>query len=228
MFSVAVSVPYNSQTNTYDISQVLATGEQVRDTILRCDVFTGTRVIAATVLRWPDVLSQCPGQRVQWPHVLKQCPPEVQTWADVDRQEKTSRCREAVREGMADHAEYRTLQQLHTLLKNRHKDDLLLFYVLSSPCGKRCRSETDRWNILDGINQILNWTKYAVVFSNIFQPRSGEKIPEKALRESLERLGSYRGPLGSVGLSNIFRCSGGRCSSCSTNNQVTPYCYSDS
>lgn len=220
MFSVAVSIPYNRQLNMYDMSQVPDTGQAVRAAILSCDVYRGTRVVAATVLRWPNVLDQCPTARVPWPRLLRDCGRTSMTWAEVK-----NRCPDKVRDGRADHAEYRTLQHLNTLVSNLNRADLLLFYVLASPCTKRCTG-TGPLSILDMINPILNWNNYAVVFSNIFQPRSGPRISDKELQGSLERLGAHRGSLGSIGLSNIFRCSPTQCTSCSHGGQVSRYCYS--
>ncbi|KAG7234474.1 hypothetical protein INR49_004763 [Caranx melampygus] len=137
MFSLAVSIPYNSDSRSYDLSQVTDTSDAVKSSIQNCELYTSTRVVAATVLKWPDVLTQCPNERVLWPEVLRRCPTGVTTWAQVRDQ-----CQNAVREGRADHAEYRTLQGFNTLLNNRNSDDLLLFYVLSSPCDKKCTSET--------------------------------------------------------------------------------------
>lgn len=224
MFSLAVSIPYNSDTNTYDISEVTDTGDQVKTTILNCDVYTSRTMVAATVLRWPNVLKQCPEGRVKWRNVLNKCPKTVKTWADVE-----SQCPEAVFEGKADHAEYRVLQQFNTLVKNLNKQDLLLFYVLASPCDTKCTNELNPSNILQLINQIRNWNNYAVVFSDVFKPRNGKSIPENDLRGSLERLGRYEGLLGSVGLNNIFRCKGSpvQCRSCSNNGEVAQYCFSD-
>lgn len=224
MFSLAVTIPYDSESQMYDTSQVTDTADDVRDEILKCEVYTGRRVVAATVLRWPDVVDQCPNGRVQWRHVLTNCGQTSMTWGDVKQQ-----CPSAVREGTADHAEYRTLQHLNTLVENLNENDLLLFYVLSSPCVKRCTSESSHWNILNSINQILKWKNYAVVFSKVFKPRKGAPIPEQELRGALERLGTHRGSLGSIGLSNIFRCDGQpavQCTSCSNGNQVARYCVS--
>ncbi|XP_023254881.1 uncharacterized protein LOC111649339 [Seriola lalandi dorsalis] len=219
MFSLAVSIPYNSVSRSYDLNQVPDTSEAVKNRIQDCNLYIGTRVVAATVLRWPDVLTQCPNGPVQWPNVLRQCPAGVRTWNQVK-----SLCPQTIRDGRADHAEYRTLQGLNTLLTNRGSNDLLLFYVLSSPCDKRCTSETSRWNILDSIQRITSWNNRAVVFSNVFKPGGTTILPENDLRGALERLGNR------VGLQNIFRCRrrpGMQCTSCSTNGQVTPYCYSD-
>lgn len=223
MFSVAVGIPYNQKRKTYDMNQVSDTGDAVRETILRCQVYSGTHVVAATVLRWPNVLEQCPNEPVQWRDVLELYGQSSMKWADITKPYK-------IRDGQADHAEYRTLQRFNTLLEKSNKNDFLLFYVLASPCDKRCTSETSRWSILKHINQIVKWNKYAVVFSNIFQPRSGPRIPEGELRESLVRLGRSGTQLKSIGLENIFRCDGQnavRCTSCSSGNTVTPYCYSE-
>ncbi|XP_040891691.1 uncharacterized protein LOC121180385 [Toxotes jaculatrix] len=220
MFSVAVSVPYDPKSKMYDINLVPDSGEQVRNEILNCNVYKSRRVVAATVLRWPNVVSQCPQANVQWPDVLRKCPKGVKTWADV----KTS-CPRAVNEGKADHAEFRTLQQLNTLVHS--ENDFLLFYVLASPCEGRCTNERNPLNILNKITEIKNWRNYAVVFSNIFKPREGGAIPEENLRESLARLGTK------IGLNRIYRCNEQgpnklvQCTSCSDGEQVTRYCYSD-
>ncbi|XP_054460408.1 uncharacterized protein LOC129095850 [Anoplopoma fimbria] len=219
MFSLAVSIPYNGK--EYDISQVIASDppEELQKTILRCEVYRGTRVVAATLLKWPDVLEQCPDERVQWPPVLEKCQQTSMTWAEVK-----NRCPNAVKKGTADHAEYRTLQAFNTLTNNLDKNDFLLFYVLSSPCDQRCTSESNTLNILDSINKIKNWNNYAVVFSKVFKPRGGAAIPTENLKGSLERLGSP------IGLKNIYRCYGQnsvQCTSCSSGNQVTPNCYTD-
>lgn len=233
MFSVAVIIPFNKDTQTHDIDLVSDDGDAVRTSILNCDVYAGTHVVAATVLRWDNVLDQCPNARVPagawpWDSVLKACRRTSMTWLDVKNE-----CPNSVKVGQADHAEFRTLKRFKTFVtelsnrKNLNRNDLLLFYVQSSPCPSRCTREpvsgrTDL-SILSLIGQITNWNNYAVVFSKVFQPRSGPKIPEPKLRDSLERLGR------NIGLGNIFRCDGQqtRCTSCLSDNQVTPYCYSE-
>ncbi|XP_068583177.1 uncharacterized protein [Cebidichthys violaceus] len=224
MFSLAVSIPYNNNKKMYDVSQVIDSADDVKNLILRCEVYRGTRVVAATVLRWPNVLDQCPNERVKWPDVLKTCGRSSMTWAEVKRD-----CPHAVHDGKADHAENRTLQNFDTLTNNRNQNDFLLFYVLASPCGERCTNQGNPRNILNGINEIKRWNNYAVVFSDVFQPRSGEPVPEENLIRALEQLGTYDGPLGPIGLKYIFRCDGSRCSSCSMGDTgtVTRFCYTD-
>nr|XP_046231702.1 uncharacterized protein LOC124051938 [Scatophagus argus] len=227
MFSLAVTIPYNKVSKRYDMSQVTDSGDVVRRRILNCEVYTSTRVVAATVLRWPNVLDQCPDGDVQWPELLPPCKKPIKTWADVQ-----STCPNAIREGKADHAEYRVLRHFNILVNSLSQNDLLLFYILASPCDKRCASENESHplNILNSINRIKRWNNYAVVFSNVFQPRGGQPIPEAELRGALERLGNHRGPLGPIGLNNIFRCNrqnGMQCQSCSSGGQVAPYCISD-
>ncbi|KAM8771998.1 uncharacterized protein AB9X84_006680 [Acanthopagrus schlegelii] len=221
MFSLAVTIPYDEDTKKYDISQ-LDDGSSVTGKILNCEVYTSPRVVAATVLKWPEVLKQCPDGPVQWPDVVTKCP-GVNTWADVKNQ-----CPGVVKgelKGRADHAEYRTLQRINTLDSKDYKSHLLLFYVLASPCDQRCTNEENNLNILESIQDIKNWSNYAVVFSNIFKPRSGHVIPTERLQGALERLG------GSIGLHNIFRCNkqdgSMHCTSCSSDNQVAHSCVSD-
>ncbi|XP_027138383.1 uncharacterized protein LOC113746539 [Larimichthys crocea] len=232
MFSLAVSIPYDEKSKKYDISQVFNTdpADTVKKTILKCEVYKGTRMVAATVLRWPDVLDQCPNEPVQWDDVLKECR-NIKTWSHLDdtltllkdkgrkKSRSEKRCFDTVKEGRADHAEYRTLQAFNTLVDRKNKNDLLLFYVLASPCSQRCTGITKKWSILENIKKIMKWKNYALVFSNVFKPRDGTPIPEKDSRGALERLGE------SIGLKNIFRCDKDKCTSCSSGNQVTRECY---
>lgn len=222
MFSLVVSVPYNTQTQLHDVQGVTDDLETVRDTTLQCDVYVGQRVVAATVLRWPNVLRQCPGGRVQWPGLVERCIPLPQTWVEVKRNCPP----DTIRDGYADHAEYRTLQNINRLVQNHNKDrkDLLVFYVLASPCDKRCTSQNSQWSILESIKFIKKWNSYAVVFTDIFQPRNGAQIPDEEQRGALERLGK------SVGLANIFRCYQQegimQCINCSTKSgEVDCRCY---
>ncbi|XP_051241474.1 uncharacterized protein LOC127355047 isoform X4 [Dicentrarchus labrax] len=226
MFSLAVTVPYNRESSKYDTDRLTDSAVDVRNTIVDCDVYTGTRMVAATVLRWDNVLDQCPDRPVQWKDVLRKCRRRSMTWAELDKMRQDRRteeqCRTAVWEGRADHAEYRTLQHFNNLVNNRNENDLLLFYVLAAPCDQKCASN-GRFGILESIKEIKKWKNYAVVFSNVFRPRDGEPIPE-GNRMALEKLGN------SVGLSNIFRCNiedTPECRSCSAGNKVDPYCFAD-
>uniref|UniRef100_A0A7N9ANK3 Uncharacterized protein n=1 Tax=Mastacembelus armatus TaxID=205130 RepID=A0A7N9ANK3_9TELE len=173
-----------------------------------CAVYEGQRVVAATVLRWPEVVKQCPTALVPWTDVLEKCCRQSMTWADVK-----NNCPEAVSKGRADHAEYRTLQRLSTLVSKRNENDLLVFYVYASPCAGRCANESDDRNILGLIPSVKKWDNYAFVFS------------KPHLHDTAESVG------GSIGLGNIFRCDGSagsiECTSCSTGGDVTQYCYKD-
>lgn len=225
---MAVSVPYNKDTKRYDMSGVLDSPEAARNTTLGCEVYVGKRVVAATVLRWPNVLEQCPNGQVSWPRLLKECRRKSMTWAEVKKV-----CPNKTRDGEADHAEYRTLENFHVLVSKLKKfscNDLLVFYVLASPCGQRCTNKTSYRNILDRINAILKCNNYAFVFTDIFQPRKGGPISEADLQKALMQLATHKGLLGSLGLSNIFRCKVGgamQCTSCSNSGVVDRHCYSD-
>lgn len=227
MFSLVVSVPKDKKKAQYDVNTVNDVAETVKNKILQCDVYVGERVVAATVLKWPNVLNQCPGGLVQWPNFLKKCRSTARTWADVKEKCPPG----TIRAGTADHAEYRTLQNIGTLVsKHRGSDDLLVFYVLASLCDKRCTNQSNDRNILESIRSIRKWKNYAVVFTNVFQPRNGAKISEQELLEALKRLGN------SVGLDNIFRCYKDndknimQCINCSNSNAgnqvVDRRCYS--
>ncbi|XP_026158686.1 uncharacterized protein LOC113127950 [Mastacembelus armatus] len=221
MFSVAVAVPFNSQTQRFDMNLVCDDGQTVRDSITQnCDVYEGQRVVAATVLRWPDVSDQCPNAGVQWTDVLRRCGKQSMTWAEVQ-----NNCPGAVSNGRADHSEYRTLRSFNTLVSKRNENDLLVFYVYASPCGNRCANPDDTRNILNLIRSIKGWKNYVFVFSKVFKPRDGSTIPDSDLKEAVSQVG------GSIGLGNIFRCDGSagsiECTSCSTGGDVTQYCYKD-
>ncbi|XP_030005272.1 uncharacterized protein LOC115429718 [Sphaeramia orbicularis] len=224
MFSLAVSIPYDYTVNLNAVYES-DPGDEVKTTILNCDVYTGRRVVAATVLKWPNVLTQCPNGRVQWLDVVEKCRPEqVKTWDDVRRM-----CPDKVYDGRADHAEYRTLENFNNLVNSHNRNDLLLFYVHASSCPLKCIFGNERVNILDRINPIRNWSNYAFVFSQVFKPRFGEPIPEEKLRQALLHLGTYSGRRGPIGLDNIFLCDKvqGRmqCTCCSSGGEVTPLCY---
>lgn len=222
MFGLAVSVPYNTQTQTFDVSQLDDAIEVKQVMIKRCEVFAGSRVVGATLLRWPDVLKQCPDGQVPWPDVLKKCGRTSMTWTDV---RSLNRCDGAVYDNKAEHAEPRILQKFNALLNSRNTHDLLLFYVLSSPCDQRCTNEEHEENILSSLKQIKTWSNHALVFSNVFK-HYGKELPENELKKSLRRLGD------AIGLQNIFRCkvqNPMRCRRCSTSNngEIERFCYLD-
>ncbi|XP_026158868.1 uncharacterized protein LOC113128040 [Mastacembelus armatus] len=218
MFSVAVAVPFNSQTQRFDMTLVPDDGQTVRNSILQnCAVYEGQRVVAATVLRWPEVVKQCPTALVPWTDVLEKCCRQSMTWADVK-----NNCPEAVSKGRADHAEYRTLQRLSTLVSKRNENDLLVFYVYASPCAGRCANESDDRNILGLIPSVKKWDNYAFVFSKPHLHDTAESV-----KEALTKFGNL------IGLSNISRCDRSsssdqmECTSCSQGNNVAGYCVSD-
>ncbi|XP_043970955.1 uncharacterized protein LOC122830001 [Gambusia affinis] len=214
MFSLVVRIPFNGKTTKYDISQVSDAASTVKKTILDCEVYTGTNIVAATVLRWPDVVSQCPNGRVQW-----RTRSQARTWLEAYRQNP-----ELFTDGTADHAEYRILQKLQSW-PNIHNmgQDLLLFYVYASPCTTRCTNSDNRYNILSLLTSYVKFNM-VFVFSKVHQPRNAN-IPEENLREGLMSLG------GKIGLQRIFRCDkvNGRmkCANCNDNGNVAGWCYDD-
>ncbi|XP_038568667.1 uncharacterized protein LOC119898593 [Micropterus salmoides] len=129
--------------------------------------------------------------------------------------------------GGAEHAESRVVDHLdHLFNSNANDHDWLLFYVYASPCVEKCSSNRHRESILQRLNHIRQWDNYAVVFSTIFIPRTGQPNTDRQRSAALQRIGS------SVGLDNIFRCARQdrwmQCTSCSVGGQVAPYCVSDS
>lgn len=163
MFSMAVSISYNKNTAGYDISTVTDNTQTVTNQIQACNVYVGEKVVAATVLKWPDVLQQCPRRWVQWPNFFKNRT-VPQTW-----EEANNRFPNAIRVGTADHADYRILNNIRTLV-SKHRtgsNDLMVFYVLASLCGSRCTNTGSTWNILESIKSIKKWNNYAVVFTHI-------------------------------------------------------------
>ncbi|KAK9540835.1 hypothetical protein VZT92_003259 [Zoarces viviparus] len=220
MFSLAVSIRYDKKNKKYDISQVIKDDPpvKVRNSMESCKVYKGQRVVAATLLKWPNVLYQCPGEAVDRRLVKTTCATNDKTWDDLNKV-----CPGGVTATGADHAEYRVLQNFDTL-QNRNKNDFMLFYVLASPCDAKCTNNDHKSNILKDIKQIQQWKNYAFVFSDVFQPRNVDtKRNGDTKRNALQRLGT------SIGLENIFRCKGKRCSSCSNvdTEKVTPFCYTD-
>ncbi|XP_027875115.1 uncharacterized protein LOC114145655 [Xiphophorus couchianus] len=214
MFSLVARIPFNSETNQYDISQVTDDANNVKDTIVGCEVYTGTNILAATVLRWPDVVAQCPDGRVQWP-----IRSQATTWADAYCQNARS-----FNEGRAEHAEYRILQNLHTWLNNQNMgQDLLLFYAFASPCTRTCTNRDSDYNILSPLTGYVEFN-IVFVFSKVHQPRNVIMSPD-VLQDALKNLG------GTIGLDRIFRCDrvNGRikCVNCNDNENVAGWCYDD-
>ncbi|XP_047445289.1 uncharacterized protein LOC125010588 [Mugil cephalus] len=126
------------------------------------------------------------------------------------------------------HAKYRVLTNCDALLNRKYdtEHDLLLFFVLGSPCYHKCTNENDPKNIIKYLKLIKRWKHYAFVFS--YTPNSKNpklSVNEDQLREALEKLGN------TLGLQNIFHCvklkDHMQCRSCSHNNQVAQYCVSD-
>lgn len=231
MFSVAVSVPLSK--DKFDMSKVTDDGEAARTKIVNCDVYIGDRVVAATVLRWPNVRYQCPEEPVQW-NVPKKCNGnKIKTWADIATFCDTKYIEENLYP-QAAHAESRTLDYFkeNDKIRKNSKDDLMVFYVRDSPCDETCTNPGNTRNILSKIQAIKNWKNYVVVFSNIFRPDNNNNNPNRVneLRGSLERLGGAIADQVSNGLQHIFRCyrqSEMKCLICNTNGAVAHKCVSD-
>ncbi|KAK9540834.1 hypothetical protein VZT92_003258 [Zoarces viviparus] len=220
MFSVAVNIPFtDKKEDVYGFSQVIKDDppETVRDWMESCKVYKGQRVVAATLLKWPNVLRLCPNEPVQWSIVKKNCKKQEMTWAAMETECPGVVC-------ITDHAEYRVLKNFATLTKNRKDNDVLLFFVRDSPCGTKCADKDHPENILGEIAKWNNkWKNYAFVFSYVFK-LEGQPLPDKELIEALKNLGSV------IGLENIYRCNGDRCSRCFSEkaaDNVTKFCYSD-
>ncbi|XP_061840587.1 uncharacterized protein [Nerophis lumbriciformis] len=213
MFSVAVSVPLGSN-GQYDVAAIPDPGENIKNAILKCRVYEDEHVVAATLLRWPDVLTMCPKEKVPWKDVLRKCGRSSMTWQEVGEN--------CVKGARADHAEYRVLKTFEAWAADKKKTGLMLLYVFASPCTSRCTHENSGLSILKLVENIALWPQHAVVFSKVFQPKGKDPVKVNQLKGGLSNLGRH---LGSGGLGNIFRCDM-KCVSCSGGGgQVTPYCY---
>lgn len=237
-FTLAVSVPLNPTTRRYDVTQVTAAdnGQNVKDTLDRCEVYEGSRVMGASVLKWPDIKNrnQCHNTPIpnSWAFVRELCP-TVRTWGDL-REACTSSINKKLSKsenGAVDHAEYRVLNSFN-YFRNRlnsgqlNRNDLLVLYSSKAPCDGRCANPANtRWNIIDLIRGINDWQNHVLVFSDIFEPVS-TNIPqaqqETNRRTALTTLGTSIG-----GLGNIYRCRLNRCSRCSAQTGVANTCVSD-
>ncbi|KAL3066370.1 hypothetical protein OYC64_016345 [Pagothenia borchgrevinki] len=138
--------------------------------------------------------------------------------------------------GRVEHAESRVVDQLDALFTNQEENnqDMLLFYVYASPCVEHCLQTKPPGSILDRINKIRQWQSYAVVFSEVFQPRDqNDAVPYDKLRAALLLLGNHQGPRGQIGLDHVFRCKKSEgsglmeCISCANGNQVAHECISN-
>lgn len=176
----------------------------------RCQVYTGTRVVAATLLKYPDFKTQCPDELVSWDYVKEKCP-NVKKWSDFDKcsNNDITKLKKEV-DGLVQHAEYRVLQNFNTLVTRINaaskKTDLMLFYTFKSPCYGRCANSTNEFNILEKITNIKKWKNYAVVFSKIFEPNKIKQGTTEAellrdRREALLNIGNVMN-----GVNNIYRC----------------------
>ncbi|XP_057700714.1 uncharacterized protein LOC130921089 [Corythoichthys intestinalis] len=228
MFSMAVSVPPGADPGTYDLTKVSDLGQNVKNTILQCGIYAGDNVVAATLLRWPDVVQRCPRAEVPWQDVLKACRRKSMTWHEV-----AMICPGAVEGNRADHAEYRVLERFDSWADDKDKSGLLVLYVYTAPCESRCASERNVLSILKLLERIRDWKEYVLVFSKLLNVKTlwaGNSMPDKRLARALLNLGRH---LGRGGLGKIFRCdqpedantNAMECISCSTGGEVTPQCY---
>ncbi|XP_077379732.1 uncharacterized protein LOC144020288 [Festucalex cinctus] len=227
MFSLAVSVPPGAEPGSYDLNQVQ--DDNVRDTILRCQVYAGHNVVAATILRWPDVARDCPGAQVPWRDVLDACGRQSMTWGEV-----AAACPDKVADTRTDHAEYRVLERFHSWAQDKDKSGLLVFYAHAAPCEARCSSTRNHLSILQLLRRVGDWQEHVLVFSKLLVVKTlweGNTMPDSRLIRALRNLG---GALGDGGLAKIFRCDRPRernaamtCTSCSAGGQVTPKCYKE-
>lgn len=227
MFAVAVSIPRNAQKDGYVFEQVTAADppQNVRNAMDKCQVYTGTRVVAATLLKYPDFMKQCPNEPVTWDYVKNKCP-NVKKWFDFNlctNKEIKDLKREV--DGLVQHGEYRVLQNFNTLVnrmnKGLRKTDLMLFYIFKSPCYTRCASNHPHFSILNSIRSINNWNSYALVFSGIFVPGHTADTPaqlEQNRRTALTNLGN------AIGIENIYRCWDGHCTRCGGPGAVSNTC----
>ncbi|XP_057698497.1 uncharacterized protein LOC130919889 isoform X2 [Corythoichthys intestinalis] len=225
MFSLAVSIPYNKNLGKYDLNHVNL-DQKVRNAILHCEVYSNRNVVAATVLKWPDVLENCPNAVVPWVDDKKNFKEKPITWLDVN---KTNN--QAIKNHRADHAEYRVLKAFQHWSKNKDKSGLLLLYVYASPCTDQCTAEGNERSILKLVEGIKQWKEHAVVFSKVFEPKNSKfnSVSVGKRKDALFRLGSH---MVQNGLEKIFRCDKVKtymvCDSCSTEDDVTPRCYENS
>ncbi|XP_077460752.1 uncharacterized protein LOC144077128 isoform X1 [Stigmatopora argus] len=189
MFSLAVNIPCDPISNTYDPNRVNLDG--VKKALLDCEVDSNRDVVAATLLKWDNVLKYCPDALVPWEDVLINCKKDHITWRYVEKH-----CPEAVKDHAADHAEYRVLERFQSWAEGKDKSGLLLFYVYASPCTDQCTHKNHARSILSLVKAITGWEKHAMVFSKIFKPKNSRsnaftaekrKSPLKRRKSPLER-----------------------------------------
>ncbi|XP_029949357.1 uncharacterized protein LOC115389912 [Salarias fasciatus] len=132
--------------------------------------------------------------------------------------------------GQDIHAEYRVLQDINNLVNNNNIDfanDLLIFYVLGSPCYHRCTVPNGPDSIIPYLDAVKRWTNYAFVFTHVFKSKNPNlQTTDEQLETAVTNLGN------ALGLENIFRCKEDNnkkmvCNSCSQNQKVARYCISD-
>uniref|UniRef100_A0AAV2LQU7 Uncharacterized protein n=1 Tax=Knipowitschia caucasica TaxID=637954 RepID=A0AAV2LQU7_KNICA len=233
-FSLAISIPQNDL-RRHDFSKVIAADPpaNVRIAMDRCQVYTGTRVVASTLLKYPDFITRCPNEPITWDYVKQKCP-TLQRWGDFE-QCTSGEIRQLKRlpegDGLVQHAEFRVLENIQTLTNKINRvnglrsSDLMLFYTHRSPCHTRCCSSHPTFSIINKLaGSIRRWNDYAVVFSEIFVPgrtsSTGAQL-EQDRRTALQNLGNGIG-----GTANIYRCTRGSsaCYSCNAPGGINNDC----
>ncbi|XP_053714224.1 uncharacterized protein LOC128755050 [Synchiropus splendidus] len=116
------------------------------------------------------------------------------------------------------HSEYRVLQRFNLQAQGQ---ELMVFYCSTSPCNGICTNDRNSYNILQLIKRINAWANRALVFTKIFKPPNRGPLTPAEMTTSLKNLGA------SIGLSNIYRCSGGQCQRCFNNDLAVRFCIAD-
>uniref|UniRef100_A0AAV2LQT2 Uncharacterized protein n=1 Tax=Knipowitschia caucasica TaxID=637954 RepID=A0AAV2LQT2_KNICA len=164
MFSLAISIPQNAF-GRHNFSEVIAADPpaNVRNAMDRCQVYNGTRVVASTLLKYPDFITRCPNEPITWDYVKQKCP-TLQRWGDFE--------------------------QVDGL---RSSDLMLFYTYKSPCSSRCCSSDNTFNIINKLAGSIRRWNNYAVVFSKIFVPgrtsSTGDQL-EQDRRTALLNLGN--------------------------------------
>ncbi|XP_029919193.1 uncharacterized protein LOC115367529 [Myripristis murdjan] len=128
--------------------------------------------------------------------------------------------------GIKDHAEYRVLKEMQRINSGRYRtfkkkqldqnaDYRLILYTYFSPCLSPCADEGRGNNILQYLPLITAWGRYALVFTEPFQPGKGTEKEKQLytpsqLKTAIMNIAQGNG----FGLDHIFRCDNPECVSC--------------
>lgn len=132
-------------------------------------------------------------------------------------------------EWTTDHAEARVANLLCSWYnQNQLNRDWILFYVKASPCATKCADPKHPGNILGEIAKLKKWSRFAFVFSDVFQPNPNNQNAQGKVFQFTEedQKNALKQVAKRIGRRNIFRCNNNTCVKCFNKNGIDTFCIS--